>query len=211
MGTPGFFLTFEGTDGVGKTTHVKLVKRWLESRGVRVCLTREPGGGPVAEKIRRILLNPHLKISGLTELFLYEAARADHVETVIGPARRQGKVVVCDRFSDATVAYQGAARGLDRETILLLNRIATRGVMPHLTLILDLPPRQGLAKAKARRSLGQGDRLENEGLRFQERVRRGYLALAKREPRRVKIVRVQPTIEETQKLIRQIICRKMGL
>jgi dTMP kinase len=199
----GLFITFEGTDGTGKSTHARLLSSWLTKNKKRVVLTREPGGGRLAEKIRGVLLDPALRMDGLTELFLYEAARCDHVEQVIRPALKKGKWVVCDRYTDATYAYQGAARGLPFKHIEKLNAIATGGISPRLTIWLDLPTKSGFARAGARKS--GHDRIEKEGLRFQDKVRRGYQAIAKRDPRRFRRVAVQESIDETQCLIRALV------
>jgi len=209
MPRKGLFITFEGTDGVGKTTHVKRLKSWLERQGYSVTLTREPGGGSLAEKIRRLLLNPKTTISNLTELILYQAARIEHVETLIRPALKKGHIVLCDRFTDATVAYQGFARKLPLSPIHYLNKLATQGLKPDLTLLLDLPVHKGLRKAQQRHKNGHGDRLENEGLAFQNQVRKGYLFLHRSNPKRIKKIEVQKTIDETQSKIRQIVKKKL--
>jgi len=204
----GFFLTLEGTDGVGKTTHAALLKKWLSQEGLKAVLTREPGGGKAAEKIRKLILDPREKIENLTELFLYEAARIEHLSKTVLPALKAGKIVVCDRFTDATIAYQGFGRGLDLKTINTLNKIATKGLLPHLTLLLDLSPKIGLKKARKRNKDKKGDRLEKEGISFQKKVRRGYLSLLKRDPQRIKRISVQPSIEMTQRLIRNAVRKK---
>lgn len=205
----GFFLTLEGTDGAGKSTHARLLFRWLKEKGKRVILTREPGGGPLAEKIRRLLLDPASEMEALTELMLYEAARSEHVEKIIKPALRSGTSVLCDRFTDATIAYQGYGRGLPVKTIRILNRIATKGLVPDVTVLLDLPADQGLKRTEERAPSQKADRLEKEGLGFQERVRRGYLFLAKKNRRRILRIPVRKTIAETQNLIRKNLQKRM--
>jgi dTMP kinase len=140
----------------------------------------------------------------LTELFLYEAARSEHAQHVIWPALHRGNWVICDRFTDATLAYQGAARGLSTDSIRYLNKVASGGLVPDLTIWLDFPPAEGLKKARARK-YGRGDRLENEGVKFQKKVRGGYAAIARREPRRFRRVVVQDSIDATQELIRTLI------
>lgn len=202
----GFFITFEGTDGVGKSTQVGLAAEWLSGQGHSVLTTREPGGGAVSERIRQLLLDPALEMEGLTELFLYQAARVEHVRKVILPAVRSGKTVLCDRFTDATMAYQGHARGLVKAASLL-NKLATGGLSPNLTILLNLPPKEGLKRAAGVKSTT--DRIENEGLAFQKAVQKGYLDLAKKEPRRIKVVEVRPTMEETQGIIRNLIKRSL--
>jgi dTMP kinase len=207
----GIFITLEGTDGVGKTTQGHLLADWLRKDGRDVVETREPGGGAAArvgEQIRAILLDPLGQMAPLTELMLYEAARAEHVEKVIRPALAAGKVVICDRYTDSTLAYQGAARGLPHTIINQLNRIATGGLRPALTLLLDLAPKHALKKAVAR--TGAGDRMENEGEEFQRRVRAGFLAAAKREPRRVKVIKVKPTIEATRAEIQKAVAKALA-
>lgn len=209
MKKSGLFITFEGADGVGKSTQVERLARWLIQKGFAVRVTREPGGGPFAEKIRAVLLDPSTKIESLTELFLYETARIEHLNKIVLPELKKGKIVLCDRFTDATVAYQGFGRGLQKEA-RLLNRIATKGLEPDLTVLLDLPTHQSFKKAKRRNGKKGLDRLEREGVAFQRKVRQGYLALAKEFPRRIKKVAVQKTIEETQELIRRIVAKKLS-
>src|SRR5271157_786725 len=145
----GLFITFEGIDGCGKSTQSKLLAGRLKRAGYKVVYTREPGGTRLAEKLRDILLHPANKISPLAELFLYEASRAEHVSKIILPAVRSKKIVVCDRFFDATVAYQGYGRGLDLNVIETLNRFASTGLTPDLTILLDISAREGLKRAKA--------------------------------------------------------------
>ncbi|MBX7255285.1 MAG: dTMP kinase [Candidatus Hydrogenedentes bacterium] len=179
----GCFITFEGVEGCGKSTQLALLKDYLESRGCSVDVTREPGGTPIAEAIRGVLLDPvHREMTSVTELLLYAAARAQHVAERIRPALDAGKVVLCDRFADSTTAYQGAGRALSPETIAALHRIATGGVWPDLTIVLDIDPEEGLKRAMARRGL---DRIENESIEFHRRVREGFLALSRSEPERV--------------------------
>jgi len=206
MGRKGFFITFEGTDGVGKSTQLRLAADWLSAQKIPVVTTREPGGGPVSERIRQLLLDPSLEMENLTELLLYQAARVEHVHKVILPALAENKVVICDRFTDATLAYQGHARGL-KTAAPLLNKLAAGRLTPRLTVLLNLPPRQGLERA--RNAKANGDRLENEGLAFQKAVQKGYLLLAKKEPRRIKVVDVQATVDGTQAIVRELIKRSL--
>lgn len=208
MKKSGFFLTFEGTDGVGKSTQAGLLDKWLRSKRIATTRTREPGGGTVAERIRNLILDPALRMTGLTELFLYESARIEHLDAVVRPALAEGRVVICDRFTDSTLAYQGYGRGL-LNAAKRLNDIATEGLKPSLTILLDHPPEKGLAKARKRS--GGADRLEKEGLEFQRRVRKGFLAGARREPGRIKVVRVRNSIEETQDEIRRVVGKHLGL
>lgn len=178
-----FFITFEGGEGAGKTTQIKRLATYLAPH---VVVTREPGGTSVADQIRATLLDPKNKISPELELLLYEAARRDHVENVIRPALKAGKIVLCDRFTDATIAYQGFARGLNLKLIDNLNTIATAGLTPDLTFLFDLSPKIGLSRVRKGRS--QLDRLEKEKLLFHEKVRKGYLTLARKNKKRFVII-----------------------
>lgn len=182
----GAFITLEGVEGCGKTTQMSLLRDRLEEAGRHVVLTREPGGTPVAEAIRAILLDPaNTALSPVAELLLYEAARAQHVAERIKPALDEGAIVVCDRFADSTTAYQGAGRVLPLETVLHLHRVATGTVWPDLTIVLDIPAEAGLERAAAARSR---DRIELEPLEFHQRVRAEFLRIAEAEPERVKVV-----------------------
>jgi len=182
-----YFITFEGVEGCGKSTQIRTLQQHLERGGRRVMATREPGGCPIADAIRAILLDPaNQQLVARAELLLYAAARAQHVEQVIRPALATGTIVLCDRFADATSAYQGGGRGLDAGLVAQLNAIATAGLYPDLTLLLDFPVELGLARARHR---NQHDALLNEGrfeleeLAFHQRVRTAYQALAEGESR----------------------------
>jgi len=195
------FITFEGIEGCGKTTQVRLLADLLMSRGHIVTVTREPGGCPIADQVRAILLNAENRaLVPLSELLLYAAARAQHVEEIIRPALAAGGIVICDRFTDATVAYQGYGRSLDLDLIDRLNSIATGGIMPDLTVLLDCPEETGLARAMERINACDGareERFEQESLRFHRAVRQGYLRLAAAEPQRFIILDATRCIEET--------------
>jgi dTMP kinase len=199
----GFFITFEGCEGCGKSTQAQRLYQSFTDAGMKAVLTREPGGTALAEGIRRILLDPANRITPLAELMLYEAGRAQHAADFIVPALKKRRIVICDRFTDATLAYQGFGRGLDLSTIRKLNAVAALGLTPDLTIYLDIPVRKGLRRAKAleKESYHNGDRIEQESLAFHERVRKGYLALARREPARITVIRTAPSIEETHRLI----------
>jgi dTMP kinase len=189
----GKLITFEGIEGCGKTTQTDLICRLLDSRGKAYVRTREPGGTPVGEAIRAILLDPkNRNLTDMTELLLYVADRAQHIVERILPALNQGVLVLCDRFMDATLAYQGYGRGLNRSRIMELNALATNGLKPDLTLLIDLPAEVGLNRAMERnQQKGIADfegRFEEEALVFHERVREGYLRLAEEEPERFRIV-----------------------
>lgn len=182
----GIFITFEGVEGCGKSTQVEVLREYLEAKGVEVVCTREPGGTPIAEAIRRVLLDPaHGAMSPAAELLLYEAARAQHVTERIRPALAAGAVVICDRFADSTTAYQCAGRGLGRDVVAQLHGIATGGLRPDITFVIDLPAALGLSRAA---KTGMPDRIEREALAFHERVRAEFLRIASEEPDRIQIV-----------------------
>ena len=196
----GKFITFEGSEGCGKSTQSKMLFDYLRSKGKKVIYLREPGGVKVSELIREILLNPKSNISPEAETLLYMAARAQVVEEIIKPAIASGKIVVCDRFMDSTIAYQGYGLGIDIKQIKYMGLLATQGISPDLTLFLDLPVESGL---KHRHNCK--DRIERSSLSYHEKVRRGYLKIAKEEPRRIKIVKVEADKEQTQNTIRKIV------
>jgi len=189
----GVFITFEGIEGTGKSTQMARVERALAETGREVLRTREPGGTRIGEDVRGILLCPENRsMAPLCELLLYEACRAQLVQETIRPALARGAVVLCDRFADATMAYQGYGRGIDRTLVAALNRTAMDGTEPDLTLLLDCPVELGLERVCGRLADGPGpgrlDRLEAEDLAFHGRVRRGYLAIAEESPERVRVV-----------------------
>lgn len=182
MTPPGWFVTLEGGEGSGKSTQLARLTERLRASGREVLVTREPGGTPLAEGIRALLMDPALRPSAMTEALLMEASRAELVETVVRPALAAGQVVVCDRYADSTLAYQGAGRGLDRGLLEALNRAATGGLTPDLTLLFDLPAETGLS----RRALAPGstNRIDREPGDFHARVRDAFLAMAAAEPSR---------------------------
>lgn len=198
----GTFITIEGGEGCGKTTQAVQLGQYLESKGHRVLVTREPGGSPAAEAIRNILLDPgNNAITPMAELLLYEAARAQHVEERVRPALDLGQVVICDRFADSTMAYQGYGRGLSCDVIGRLNRIASQGVWPDLTIVIDLPANVGLARVTRERA---SDRIERETLAFHERVRNGFLKLAKADTQRIRVIDGSGTVEEVAEAVRSV-------
>ncbi|MFQ5441316.1 MAG: dTMP kinase [Thermodesulfobacteriota bacterium] len=207
------FVTLEGIEGSGKSTQMGLMKEFFKKRGVDVLALREPGGTPAGEKVRAILLGDGgAGMAHLTELFLYEACRVEVVEKLIRPALEKGGVVICDRFTDSTLAYQGYGRGLDIEAVKSMNTLATGGLVPDLTLLLDLDPEVGLERAWSRISKGAGpreDRFEKEDMAFHKRVREGYLKIAAGEPRRVKVIDGAQEILSIQRDICDII-EKIG-
>ena len=188
---PGLFVTFEGGEGTGKTTQLKALLTHLLAAGWDAVETRDPGGTPIGKQIRGLLLDPaHGGMAAASELCLYEASRAQLVHEVIRPALDAGRIVLCDRFTDSTVAYQGYGRGVDLDLIARLNALATDGLRPDLTFLLDLDPEAWLARATQRVTQRQGrhDRIEEELLAFHQRVRAGYRAIAAAEPGRVAVL-----------------------
>lgn len=204
----GLFVSFEGIEGCGKTTQAMLLAKWLKSRGHQVIVTREPGGTPLAEKIRKVLLDSrNHQMSPLTELLLLQASRAQHLAQVIIPALKAGKIVVCDRFADSSTAYQGYGRGMDLEMVKQLNQIAVDGCWPGLTLVFDLPVEQGFARAaKRKRAL---DRMEKQERAFHQKVRRGFKAIAKAEPARVKVLDGSFPPDVIQAAVRQLVHNRL--
>ena len=181
----GTFVTLEGGEGAGKTTNLAFVRQWLERSSREVIVTREPGGTELGERLRELLLHSDLPITVDAELLMIFAARADHLRRVVEPALSVGKIVVCDRFTDATYAYQGAGRGVDSRRIAALEQWVQGGLRPDLTLLFDIPARLGIERANRR---GSPDRFEQEQIEFFERIRQSYLAAAAREPKRIYIV-----------------------
>ena len=210
----GFFLSFEGIEGCGKTTQLKGLARRLRALGHLVVETREPGGSPISEQIRTVLLDPRNQgMDPGCELLLFLAVRAQHVDEIIRPALDKGAVVLCDRFTDATVAYQGYARRLGAALVARLNRFATAGVSPDLTIFLDVPVALGLAR---KRKTGDLDRLDRESAAFHKAVRNGYVRIARQNPRRVRVVNGMDSVDVVARAIDSIVrsrlrARKNGL
>lgn len=195
------FVSFEGIEGCGKTTQVELLASFLSKRDIPYVVSREPGGTRLGELIRQILLNPaHTEMEPLTELFLYAADRAQHIAQVIRPALESHQWLICDRFADATTVYQGYARDQDLTFIKKLNQMATQGIWPRLSLLLDCPVEIGLERARQRimetAAKGREDRFEQQDLAFHQKVREGYLQIAHQNPDRFKIV--DATLEQEQ-------------
>jgi dTMP kinase len=213
------FITFEGVEGSGKTSQIQRLKKYLTQKGIPCKVTREPGGCPIGEKVRRILLNPdHREMVPTAELFLYEAARAQHVEEVLKPLLKKKGFVLCDRFCDATVAYQGYGRRIDLKWIERLNRLSSQGIKPDVTFLLDCPSDLGLNRALQRnRTMRQEreERFEREKIQFHWRVRKGYLAIARREPHRVKVIDTregeEKVFEKIRKIVDNLIIRTQGV
>ena len=214
----GLFITLEGGEGSGKSTQAQALKALLEARGFTVTLTREPAGCPLGHRLAELLKDPSSGLDPRSELFLFAAARAQHVAQVIRPALERGEVVICDRFADSTAAYQGYGRGLSLDDVRQVNRIATAGLVPDLAVLLDVPVDVGLARKELALSLrprgpqpeglSKGgetgpDRIGDEAADFHERVRQGYLALAAAEPDRFLVLDATRPLEETTEAIRQ--------
>ena len=206
----GLFITFEGIDGCGKTTQANLLAEYLKIQGYKVLLTREPGGPHISEKIREILLNKDFsEMHKLTEIFLYMASRSQHTIEWITPALNEGIIVICDRYYDSTYAYQGTAREISLDAIDYINKIATRGIKPDITFILDLPVEEGLTRVRKSPATASGkvfDRIESEDIKFHQKVRDGYLELAKAERERIKVLGASEKVEVIhQKILTHII------
>ncbi|MCU9615311.1 dTMP kinase [Caldibacillus lycopersici] len=195
----GLFITVEGPEGAGKTTIIQLIAEELQTEGYSVILTREPGGIPIAEKIRNIILDKaHTEMDPKTEALLYAAARRQHLVQKVVPALEKGDIVLCDRFIDASIVYQGYARKIGVEEVLAINEFAVENTMPNLTLYFDIEPEIGLARIKKNRS-SEVNRLDLEGLSFHKLVREGYLTLAEQFPNRIKKIDANQTVEEVKK------------
>ncbi|MEK6681525.1 MAG: dTMP kinase, partial [Nitrospirota bacterium] len=204
----GLFITFEGIEGCGKTTQLSLLSGYLKKNGFDVIMTREPGGTKIGEKIRAILLNPDNKRMAMeAELLLYGASRMQHVKEFIEPAIKAGKIVLCDRFADSTLAYQGYGRGIGISFIKKMCPLSLGAIRPDLTILLDLDAEAGLDRIKSRK--GGNDRIEKEKLTFHKRVRKGYLSLAKSDKKRIRIIKADRGIDEIHKEIKDIIIKKI--
>ena len=196
----GLFITFEGADGCGKTTQIKLLAEYLKNKGYEVVLTREPGGKGLGEKVREILLNYDGEVSDRCESFLFLADRAQNIDVIVNPAVQSGKIVLCDRHIDSTVAYQGYGRGLDLKRIKMLNDLATNGRKPDLTIVFDID-----VETSMKRVGSEKDRMESVGIEFHNKVRNGYLEIAKEEPERIKVVNAVQSIENVFEDVKQIV------
>ncbi len=202
----GTFITFEGIDGSGKTTQAERLFRYLQGKGHRSLFTREPGGADISEKIRKLLLDCNNRgMAPLTELFLYSAARAQHTEEVIRPALERGEVVICSRFADSTLAYQGGGRGITDSLVRELSSVATQGLKPDLTFLVDLDPEESLKRSK------REDRIEQEELEFYRRVREEYLKLARQEIGRIKLLNGTRSVDELHTEVVRVVQEELGL
>ena len=206
----GLFITFEGGEGSGKTTHLKRLAHYLRDLGDEVVETRDPGGTTIGKEIRTLLLSPEsAATSDSAELLLYEASRAQLVREVITPAIARGAVVLCDRFTDSTLAYQGFGRGLDQDLIRQLNRFVTGGLGPELTILLDLDPRIGLERCTRSIRAGRSfrDRIAAEPLAFHQKIREGYLTLAREEPDRFRVIDASLSVAQIEAAIKDEVLR----
>ena len=200
MKNKGYFITFEGADGCGKTTQSELVQKYLEDKGFEVVWTREPGAKGLGQNIRQLLLHYDGDVAPMCEAFLFLADRAQHIENLIKPAVAAGKIVVCDRHTDSTIAYQGYGRGEDIEQLKYLNNLATGDIRPDLTFVFDVSTEVAQTRVGSEK-----DRMESAGIEFHKKVRQGYLEIAKQEPERVKIVdannSIEKVFEDTKKIL----------
>jgi len=201
----GAFISLEGPEGAGKTTQLKALSKQLDVLGVPHIVTRDPGGTPLGKQIRRILLNPENPVQPMSELLLYQADRAQHVAELIVPALAKGQLVLCDRYIDSTMAYQGYGRGIDFAIIEQLNQIATGGLRPEMTILFDLDSSDGLARLHP----GGHDRMEREALEFHHKVRQGYLDLVRKEPDRWKFIDAGKPMTTVQKELRKLLFDKL--
>lgn len=206
----GIFITFEGGEGSGKTTIIKRLTEELTQKGYRVVCTREPGGSKIAEGIRNIILDKeNTEMDYMTEALLYAASRAQHLSEKVKPALKEGKVVLCDRYLDSSLAYQGYARGLGIDRVYDINLYATEGLLPNLTLFVDIAPSVGLDRIKQNHR--EEDRLDKEKIDFHERVHSGYLEVARRFPERIKVVDGEQSVEEVYADVQKIIFDYLGV
>lgn len=196
----GLFITFEGSEGCGKSTQSKVLYNYLKRKDYPAVYLREPGGAKISEKIRKILLNPKNHITPLCEMLLYMASRAQVFQEIIKPALKKGKIIICDRFLDSTFAYQGFGLGVDINLIKYIGNLVTKGIKPDFTIFLDLPIKIGL------KACGNVlDRIEKRSFSYHQRVKRGYLKLAKLEPKRIKIIKVDKDKFKTQEKLREFL------
>jgi dTMP kinase len=204
---PGTFISLEGPDGAGKTTQLKLLSKYLDSINCQYIITRDPGGTPLGKQIRRIVLHSETAIDPTAELLLYQADRAQHVSEIIAPSLSKGLVVLCDRYVDSSLAYQGYGRNIDLALIRQLNEIATGGLMPELTILFDIDSEAGLSRLHP----SGHDRLECEAMDFHKRVRNGYLELSRQEPHRWRVIDASRAMSAVQEDLQSIVAEKLGV
>src|SRR6185295_16580785 len=201
----GVFITFEGIDGCGKSTQLRLLASELRVRGLEVVATREPGGTTLGQKLRAALLDVQERVDPLAELLVFAADRAQHVRTVLRPALAEDKVIISDRYADATVAYQGSGRGFQPELIQQIVQLATDGLTPDLTLLFDLSVAESAVRTRRRVAAKRSDRLDSEKVEFHERVREAYLEIARANPNRVRMIDAHGSANETHELVMDIV------
>jgi len=204
MTNRGLFITFEGGDGCGKSTQLELVRKYLEEKGFKTLITREPGSVGLGQKLREVLLHYDGDVAPRAEAFLFLADRAQHIAKIVKPAIDNGVIVLCDRHTDSSVAYQGYGRGEDIEQINMLNNLATQGIKPDLTLLFDVSTEVAQTRVGSEK-----DRMESAGIEFHKKVRQGYLEIAKKEPQRIKVVDSNLSIEEVFAEVKKIIDEKI--
>jgi dTMP kinase len=208
----GKFITFEGIDGSGKSTQLRMLAGELRLRGVDVIETRQPGGTPLGRRLREAFLETEEAVAPLTEMLLFAADRAQHVELLIRPALAEGRVVISDRYADATFAYQGAGRGFDEKTVNQVIKLATGGLRPGLTLFFDISIENALKRMSARSEVGEKvNRMDFETVEFYERVRDAYLGIAKREPKRFKTIDASGSVAEIHAVVFEKVCKFLEL
>ncbi len=213
----GVFLTVEGSEGAGKTTQARLLADYLRGHGREVVCVREPGGTPIGEQIRALLLDPERReMDALAEMLLFAASRAQLVAQVIAPALRAGRDVVCDRYIDASLAYQGVGRKIGIEVVRTVNAVGTGGLAPDLTVLLDIDVAEGLRRARAATGMAApsagentGDRMEQEMLAFHQRVREGFLSLAQKEPQRITVIDARGSVTDVQRAIQEAVAQML--
>ena len=204
MTNRGLFITFEGGDGCGKSTQLELVRKYLEEKGFKTLITREPGSVGLGQKLREVLLHYDGDVAPRAEAFLFLADRAQHIAKIVKPAIDNGVIVLCDRHTDSSVTYQGYGRGEDIEQINMLNNLATQGIKPDLTLLFDVSTEVAQTRVGSEK-----DRMESAGIEFHKKVRQGYLEIAKKEPQRIKVVDSNLSIEEVFAEVKKIIDEKI--
>lgn len=202
----GIFITFEGPDGAGKTSVIRALKSYLKEKlGDKVVFTREPGGNSISESIRDIIMDSkNTNMDSRTEALLFAAARRQHIVTKIQPALQSGKIIICDRYVDSSIAYQGAGRGIGEQNVLEMNQFAIDGLRPDLTIYLDIESEKGIERIKKNRQ-DEINRLDEEQLNFHKRVRRAYLSLQKKEPNRIKLVDASQKLDDVVSYVKKIL------
>ena len=209
---PGKFITFEGIDGSGKSTQLRMLAGALRERGIDPLTTWQPGGTPLGRRLREAFLETEETVAPMAELLLFAADRAQHVEFLIKPALAEGRVVISDRYADATFAYQGAGRGFDEKTVSKVIKLATGGLAPDLTLFFDIPIALALARMNTRGESGErSNRMDFEAVEFYERVREAYLGIAQREPKRFVIVDASGSVDEIQRHVLEIVMTSLKI